>query len=93
MFVALGSTIEAVLYWRQKICHASATRAAEPCATTAIAQVIYNGDGVTAREAMRDIVVEVRTAFDSQLQTSCALTSATYSASASLAAAHALVCN
>ncbi len=67
MFVALGSTIEAVLYWRAE--NMLMPPRPEPRAMRdhqVIAQAIYNGDGVTAREAMRDIVAEVRTAFDSR---------------------------
>lgn len=65
MFVALGSSIEAVLKWRSE--NMLMPPRPEPRALRdheAIARAIYAGDEKTAREAMRDIVVEVRTAFD-----------------------------
>lgn len=67
MFVALSSTIEAVLKWRAE--NMLMPPRPEPRALRdheAIARAIYAGDATTAREAMRDIVAEVRTAFDSR---------------------------
>ncbi|MDO5034589.1 MAG: FCD domain-containing protein, partial [Actinomycetaceae bacterium] len=65
MFVSLGTAIEAVLRWRTD--HQLMPPRPEPRALRgheAIARAIYAGDAVTAREAMHDIVAEVRTAFD-----------------------------
>ena len=67
IFVALASTIEAVLKWRAE--NMLMPPRPEPRALRdheAIARAIYAGDTTTAREAMRDIVAEVRTAFDSR---------------------------
>lgn len=67
MFVALSSAIEAVLKWRAD--NMLMPPRPEPRALRdheAIARAIYNGDSTTAREAMRDVVAEVRTAFDSR---------------------------
>ncbi|PIN51249.1 GntR family transcriptional regulator [Trueperella pyogenes] len=68
MFVSLGSTIEAMLKWRAE--NMLMPPRPEPRALRdheAIARAIYTGDAITAREAMRDIVVEVRTAFNSRM--------------------------
>lgn len=67
MFIALGSTIEAMLKWRAE--NMLMPPRPEPRALRdheAIARAIYTGDAITARNAMRDIVIEVRTAFDSR---------------------------
>lgn len=67
MFVALSPSIEAVLEWRSD--NELMPPRPEPRALRdheTIARAIYSGDAVTAREAMRDIVAEVRTAFDSR---------------------------
>lgn len=67
MFESLGSTIEAVLKWRSE--NMLMPPHPEPRAMRdheAIARAIYDGDAATARDAMRDIVAEVRTAFNSR---------------------------
>ncbi|KMY23097.1 hypothetical protein ACU19_05885 [Actinobaculum suis] len=67
MFLSLSSTIAAALEWRAE--NMLMPPRPEPRALRdheAVARAIHKGDEVTAREAMHDIVAEVRTAFNSR---------------------------